>query len=60
MSSQNPADADVIDEKGESPQDHRVGFNRPILPTVLRYGEPESSKSNTGCSTEQAGKALRP
>jgi hypothetical protein len=58
MSSQYPADADAIDEEGESPKDHRVGFNRRILPTMLRYREPESSKSNTGCCSEQTGKAL--
>jgi hypothetical protein len=60
MSSQYRANADAIDEERESSQDHRVSFDRRVLPTMLRYREPESSKSNTGCSTKQAGKALWP
>ena len=60
MSSQYRADADAIDEESESSQDHGVSFNSRVLPAMLRYRKPESSKGNTGCSTKQASKALRP
>jgi hypothetical protein len=56
MSSQYRADADAIDEESESSQDHGVSFNSRVLPAMLRYRKPESSKGNTRCRPNRPAK----